>query len=108
MSSAAIGISPDSVRPAENTRANLVPLCVAAVYSIVLIAIIPRHEAWADEAQAWLLARDASLWNLWTHLMHYEGSPGIWQTLLHIVVRIGVPYSAYHWIPGILAFAAVW
>jgi len=108
MSTGAVGLAQAPVRSSETSRVNWRPFCVAAVYALVLAAAILRHEPWADEAQAWLLARDASLWDLWTRLMHYEGSPGIWQTLLHFVVRIGVPYSAYRWIPGILAFSAVW
>jgi hypothetical protein len=71
-------------------------------------ATILHHEPWADEAQAWLLARDASLWDIWVRLMHYEGSPGIWQTLLHALVAMGLPYSAYNFISGALGFAAIW
>jgi hypothetical protein len=108
MSSAAIGISPVSVHPQQNTNVALWPFCAVAVYALLLVTTILRHEPWADEAQAWLLARDAGLWDLWAHLLHYEGSPGIWQTLLHFVVRTGMPYYAYRWIPGALAFSAVW
>lgn len=108
MTTAAVGLPETEVRPTKTTPTSVWPFCVAAIYALVLAATILRHEAWADEAQAWLLARDASLWDLWTRLMHYEGSPAIWQTLLHFLVRIGLPYSGYHWIPGLLAFSAVW
>ena len=53
------------------------------IYTVVLAAAISHHEAWADEAQSWLLARDAGLVELWTRLLHYEGTTGLWQTLLH-------------------------
>ena len=107
MSSAAVGLSPAPVRSSATSQPVLVPFCAAVIYALVVVLMVLHHEPWADEAQAWLLARDASLWDLWTRLMHYEGSPGIWQTLLHFVVRIGVPYSAYRWIPAALAFSAV-
>jgi hypothetical protein len=80
----------------------------AALYGVLVLTTILRHEPWADEAQAWLLARDASLSDLWLHLLHYEGSPGLWQTLLHLLIRLGLPYAAYNFVSGILGFAAAW
>jgi hypothetical protein len=84
-------------------------ICVAmAGYTVLVLAAIHHHEPWADEAQAWLLARDASLWQLWTKLLHYEGSPGLWHTLLHIAIRLGLPYAAFGYVPAIFACAAAW
>jgi hypothetical protein len=77
-------------------------------YAALVTLAILQHEPWSDEAQAWLLARDASLFDLWTRLMHYEGSPGLWQTLLHALVHLGLPYGAYHFVSGGLALAAAW
>jgi hypothetical protein len=77
-------------------------------YAALVTLAILRHEPWSDEAQAWLLARDASLFDLWTRLMHYEGSPGLWQTLLHVLVHLGLPYAAYNFVSGALALAAAW
>jgi len=108
MSTTAVGVSPATVRSSETTRINVWPFCAIGIYALVLVVAILHHEPWADEAQAWLLARDASLWNLWTHLMHYEGSPGIWQTMLHFLMHMGLPYSGYRWISGILAFSGAW
>jgi hypothetical protein len=79
----------------------------AVAYALVMALVIPRHEPWADEAQSWLLARDASLAQLWRHLLHYEGTPGLWQTLLHALIRAGLPYSAYDFVSAFLALAAV-
>jgi hypothetical protein len=81
---------------------------VACGYAALVILTILRHEPWSDEAQAWLLARDAGLFDLWTRLMHYEGSPGLWQTLLHVLVHLGLPYAAYNFVSGALALAAAW
>jgi len=108
MTSAAVKLSPAPARADSKVAPRLLSFCAAAVYILLVGATILHHEPWADEAQAWLLARDASLWDIWIRLMHYEGSPGIWQTLLHALVRMGLPYSAYNFIPGALGFAAVW
>ncbi len=81
--------------------------CAAAAYAILVAAVIHRHEPWADEAQGWLLGRDASLLDLWIRLLHYEGSPGLWQTLLHVLIRLGLPYSDYNFVSAALGFSAV-
>lgn len=76
-------------------------------YVLVMALIVPRHEPWADEAQSWLLSRDASLAQLWGRLLHYEGTPGLWQTLLHALIRVGLPYSALGFVSALLGLAAV-
>ena len=78
-----------------------------AAYALLVALTIHRHEPWADEAQSWLLARDASLAHLWGNLLHYEGTPGLWQTLVHALIRLGLPYSAYNFVSARLALAAV-
>jgi hypothetical protein len=51
-------------------------------YSAVVLWTLRYHEKWADEAQAWLIARDLDLRTMWFHELRYEGSPGLWHTLL--------------------------
>lgn len=46
------------------------------------------HEKWADEAQAWLIARDLDLRTIWFHELRYEGTPGLWHTILWIAQHI--------------------
>ncbi|MCU1258010.1 MAG: hypothetical protein JWO80_895 [Bryobacterales bacterium] len=46
--------------------------------------------------------------DLWFRLLHYEGTPGLWQTLLHILTRLGLPYAALNVTAGLLGLAAVW
>jgi uncharacterized protein (TIGR03437 family) len=106
MSATAVRTSPE-VAPAVPKQASRIPWVCAAIYAGVLSAAILHHEPWADEAQAWLLARDVSLWDLWVKLLHYEGSPGLWHTLLHALIALQLPYSAYNFVSGALAFAAV-
>ncbi len=50
--------------------------------------ILPYHEKWCDEAQAWLFARDLSLSRLWFYELRYEGSPGLWHTILWIAQHV--------------------
>src|ERR1700749_1246002 len=57
-------------------------------YSAAVLFAVRHHEKWADEAQSWLLARDLSLKTLWLRELRYEGSPGLWHTILWV---------AQHW-----------
>ena len=62
---------------------------------------------WADEAEAWQLARSLSLHDLFHTYLRYEGAPGLWHFLLWVLVRAGVSYSGLHWICGGIALAGV-
>lgn len=75
-------------------------------YAVLVTLAIQRHEPWADEAHSWLMARDSSLAHLWGTLLHYEGTPGLWQTLTHALIAVGLRYSAYNFVSGILGLAA--
>jgi hypothetical protein len=99
---------PLSVLPGRPPDSLWAIYAAAGAYALLVTLTVLHHEPWADEAQAWLLGRDASLGVLWGRLLHYEGSPGLWQTLVHALVRLGVPYSAYGFLPAILALAAVY
>jgi hypothetical protein len=102
-----VGDIPLPTPPSAKARTPaLMPIAVAA-YALMVALTIRRHEPWADEAQSWLLGRDTSLAQLWGHLLHYEGTPGLWQTLVHALIRVGLPYGGYNFVSAGLGFAAV-
>ncbi|MDP9037836.1 MAG: hypothetical protein M3O02_01015 [Acidobacteriota bacterium] len=76
-----------------------------AVYAVILALTIPFHERWADEAQAWLIARDNSLWDIFYRRLHYEGTPGLWHLILWAATRLHLPYASINWISGLFALA---
>ncbi|MGA2535082.1 MAG: hypothetical protein ABSF53_03635 [Terracidiphilus sp.] len=95
-------------RGAESVAARsrwpeLLALCV---YSAWVAFAIPSHEPWADEAQAWQLARTLSLGDLFKTFIRYEASPGLWHLLLWILSRAHVSYAGLHWICGSIAVAS--
>ncbi|WP_236028004.1 ABC transporter permease [Bifidobacterium pongonis] len=51
------------------------------------------HEPWFDEAQSWLIARDASFRDMLLVRPHYEGHPPLWWLMLSIPAKLGVPYE---------------
>jgi len=77
-------------------------LCLCLYASVVGFAI-SRHEPFADEAQAWQLARSLPLKDLFQTYIRYEGSPGLWHGILWILARAHIGYFAMHWIGGAVA-----
>lgn len=78
-----------------------------ALYAGILAYLIPRHEAWVDEAQAWELAKSLSLKSLFGTYIHYECSPGLWHFLLWLLARLHVTYYGMHWLTGAVALISV-
>lgn len=73
---------------------------------LVLTVMLFQHARWEDEAQSWLLARDASPWDLIAHRLRYEGSPGLWQLLLMPLAKAGLPFITVGVVSGIAAVVA--
>jgi hypothetical protein len=77
-----------------------------SLFAAVVAFAIPYHEPWADEAQAWQLARSLSLRSLFQTYIRYEATPGLWHFLLWILNQAHVSYAGMHWICGVIATAA--
>jgi hypothetical protein len=77
---------------------------VLGIWIAVTGFTLSYHEKWADEAQAWLIARDLNLWRIFSYELRYEGSPGLWHFILWIAQHVfHAPYAALG--PIGLAFA---
>lgn len=77
----------------ENNRAaikKILPWAVLAVYSVLTFLGALNHEMWLDEAQAWVILRDAPLSEL-PHILHVEGHPPLWYAVLYPFVKLGFP-----------------
>jgi hypothetical protein len=96
---------PHPFQPRWERSGNFV---VLAAYSAVVLFTVRYHEKWADEAQAWLLARDLSLKTLWFHELRYEGTPGLWHTILWFAQHIcHASYDSMSYIGVAFAIAGV-
>lgn len=91
----------------EHLRSRWPEWATLSLFSTIVAYAIPYHEPWADEAQAWQIARSVSLSALFKSYVRYEGSPGLWHALLWGMNRIGIGFTALHWICGAVAAAAV-
>jgi len=81
------------------------PWGLLGAYALQLAIIVPRHEPWFDEAQAWLLARDSGVVELFADRLRYEGNPGLWHLLLVPLAKLGAPYAAMSWLAAAIAVA---
>jgi len=87
---------------------RIADVAVLGVYASVVLWTIQYHEKWADEAQAWLIARDLDLRTIWFHELRYEGSPGLWHTILWIAQRaFHAHYDSISYIGAAFAIAGV-
>jgi len=79
---------------------------VLLTYAGVVLWTLQYHEKWADEAQAWLIARDLDLKTIWFHELRYEGSPGLWHTILWVAQHVfHAGYGAIGYIGAAFAIA---
>ena len=74
-----------------------------ACFTLMVVLVVHHHEPWFDEAQAWLIARDNSPFEILFRRMRYEGSPGLWHLLLWVLVRSGAPFRAMSYLSALLA-----
>ena len=94
------------LRPSESPWWRVADVFVFGVWACLVAIILQRHEPWADESQAWLIARDLDLRSIWFHELRYEGTPGLWHTILWIGQHwVHLPYAALGVI-GVLCAAA--
>lgn len=83
-------------------------------YTIILVLFIVlslivgiQHEPWADEAHAWLIARDTTFYSLFFKYLHTDGHPALWHLILKFFQFIGLEYKYIYIIPIIFSSMGV-
>ena len=79
---------------------------IVALYGVVVLAIVPVHEPWRDEAHTWLIARDLSCGGI-VQQMHYEGYPPLWFWLQAPLAKQGLPFASLGILNALCATLAV-
>ena len=64
-----------------------------ALFITLHIIITVFHEPWFDEAQAWQIAKCATVKQILFEIPHYEGHPPLWFLILAIPAKAGVPFE---------------
>lgn len=78
---------------AQEYKEKTVIIGFLVVYAALYILVSFFHEPWFDEAQAWQIARTASLRDILFVIPHYEGHPALWHLILAIPAKLGLPYE---------------
>lgn len=82
-----------------------VAFALLALYVVIVSGVAAHHEPWRDEADPWLVARDASAHDLWQFFRH-GGTPGLWYLLLIPPAKGGAPYGTQHVLHVLIAGAS--
>jgi hypothetical protein len=81
--------------------------CVAlAVFVLLTTFVASYHEPWRDEADAWLIARDASFGEM-LHIAGYVGTPILWFVIQAPLAKAGAPYASQEYLHVLIASGAV-
>ena len=75
------------------SKSELAPLAALVLYASLLGVVMFFHEPWFDEAESWLIARDAAYREILFTIPHYEGHPPFWWLLLSIPAKLRLPYE---------------
>ncbi len=78
---------------------------VTAMFVLICGAVSLRHEDWRDEADAWLIARDAGVSEVWA-LTRKVGMPATWYLLNMPAAKAGLNPIWMHWVNLAAAVAA--
>ncbi|HIT70622.1 MAG TPA: hypothetical protein IAD08_01725, partial [Candidatus Scatovivens faecipullorum] len=81
----------DKIKNNKNLKNNIFIILCFILYMSIVISISFFHEAWEDEAQAWLIARDLDFLQI-IEQMKYEGHSFMWHYLLAFFAKSGLPY----------------
>ena len=77
--------------PHENRKLEFVLRgALFLAYAAVTFVLALRHEPWADELQAWLIARDCTVPEIFK-MMRWEGHFVPWYLMLHVFAANGAP-----------------
>lgn len=89
----------------RNNRAF--PIFITLIFLGFSLWLVPSHELWRDELQAWLLARDSSsLIELFKNLK-YEGHPGLWHSMLFPLTRLDLSPVAMQYLHVLIASCTI-
>lgn len=82
----------NNIKVDKNNYKNKVFIIISfIIYMVSIIIISFYHEAWEDEAQAWLIAKNLDLIQI-IEQMKYEGHSFMWHYLLVLFAKSGLPY----------------
>ncbi len=78
----------------ESTGWKIADVAVLGTLAALIVYTVTKHEPWADEAQAYLIARDLPWLRMVFSELRYEGHPTLWYSILWPLIHaFHLPYS---------------
>ena len=78
-------------------------ILVFILFVTLALVIGANHEPWADEAQSWIIARDASCGEIIWDISRYEGTFPLWFLTIKLFISLGLQYEYFFIIPIIIS-----
>lgn len=78
-------------------------IIIFVVFLLLTTLIGINHEPWVDEAQSWIIARDASCLEIIWNIARYEGSFPLWHLTLKLFINLGLDYEHLYIVPIIIS-----
>lgn len=76
------------------SRKAVIKACLLIVYIAINLYLCLHHEAWRDEAQHWLIAKNCSIPEIFSRLSN-EGHPILWFLVLKVFIIFGFKYKYF-------------
>lgn len=77
--------------------------CIIFIFVLCTSIVGSHHEPWVDEAQSWLIARDASVYDIFFKISSYEGTFPLWFLTLKFFIKLGLTYEYLYIVPIIIS-----
>lgn len=77
----------------KSNKTNIILVGIFLAYLISCFYVGTFHEPWSDEAQAWLLARDNSVFGLIFNELKYDGHPILWFLVLKVAQHLHLHFE---------------
>ena len=74
-------------------------ILITIVFLAISLLIGYNHEPWVDEAQSWVIARDASVYEIVWDIARYEGTFPLWHLTLKLFMCFGLTYENLFIVP---------
>ena len=78
-------------------------IIILIIFLLLACLVGINHEPWVDEAQSWIIARDASVFEIIWELARYEGTFPLWHLTLKGFITLGLTYDYIFIIPIIIS-----
>jgi hypothetical protein len=92
----------------QDTGFGTLEAVALSLFAAIGACAVHFHEMWDDEAQAWLVVRDSTLWQLIHRRLHYEGAPPLWHFILSLYQAVHGSYPGMDWLGLGFAVAGVY